>query len=79
MKGELKYPTPKKRAGIFSVKYNPGSTLGWSRRTNVSDCELASTEETHGRSLERHLNRKYFSLVDDGGKAITFPEWETLV
>ena len=28
------------------------------------------------KSLERHL--KYFGLVDDGGKAITFPEWATL-
>jgi len=27
-------------------------------------------EMTYGRSLERHL--KYFGLVDDGGKAITF-------
>ena len=31
---------------------------------------------TYGRSLERHL--KYSGLVDDGGKAITFSEWETL-
>ena len=31
---------------------------------------------TYGRSLERHL--KYFGLVDDGGKAITFSEWATL-
>ena len=29
-----------------------------------------------GRSLERHL--KYFGLVDDSGKAISFPEWATL-
>ena len=28
------------------------------------------------RTLERHL--KYFGLVDDGGKAITFLEWATL-
>ena len=33
-------------------------------------------EMTCGRSLERHL--KYFGLVDDGGKAITFLEWATL-
>ena len=33
-------------------------------------------EMTHGRSLERHL--KYFGLVDDSGKAITFSEWATL-
>ena len=31
---------------------------------------------TYGRSLERHL--KYFGLVDDGGKAISFSEWATL-
>ena len=31
---------------------------------------------TYGRSLERHL--KYFGLVDDGGKAITFSESATL-
>ena len=31
---------------------------------------------TYGRSLERRL--KYFGLVDDGGKAITFSEWATL-
>jgi len=31
---------------------------------------------TYGRSLELHL--KYFGLVDDGGKAITFSEWATL-
>ena len=30
----------------------------------------------NGRSLERRL--KYFGLVDDGGKAITFSEWATL-
>ena len=29
---------------------------------------------TYGRSLERHL--KYFGLVDDGGKVISFSEWE---
>jgi len=29
-----------------------------------------------GRYLERHL--KYFGLVDDSGKAITFSEWATL-
>ena len=28
-----------------------------------------------GRSLERHL--KYFGLVDDGGKVISFSEWAT--
>ena len=33
-------------------------------------------EMTYGRSLERHL--KYFGLVDDGGKAITFSVWATL-
>jgi len=33
-------------------------------------------EMTYGRSLERHL--KYFGLMDDGGKAITFSEWATL-
>ena len=31
---------------------------------------------TYGRSLERHL--KYFGLVYDSGKAITFSEWATL-
>ena len=31
---------------------------------------------TYGRSLERHL--KHFGLMDDGGKAITSSEWETL-
>jgi hypothetical protein len=31
---------------------------------------------TYGRSQERHL--KYFDLVDDGGKAITFSEWAPL-
>jgi hypothetical protein len=33
-------------------------------------------EMTYGRSLERHL--KYFGLVDDSGKAISFSEWATL-
>ena len=31
---------------------------------------------TYGRSLERHL--KYFGLVDDSGKAISFSDWATL-
>jgi len=31
---------------------------------------------TYGRSLERHL--KYFGLMDDSGKAISFSEWATL-
>ena len=31
---------------------------------------------TYGRSLERQL--KYFDLVDDSGKAISFSEWATL-
>ena len=33
-------------------------------------------EMTYGRSLERHL--RYFGLVDDSGKAISFSEWATL-
>ena len=31
---------------------------------------------TYGRSLERHL--RYFGLVNDSGKAISFSEWATL-
>ena len=37
----------------------------------VHEPRIAGGQEiTYGRSLERHL--KYFGLVDDGGKAITF-------
>jgi len=43
----------------------------------VHEPRIAGGQEiTYGRYLERHL--KYFGLVDDGGKAITFPEWATL-
>ena len=43
----------------------------------VHEPRIAGGQEmTHGRSLERHL--KYFGLVDDGGKVITFSEWATL-
>jgi hypothetical protein len=43
----------------------------------VHEPRIAGGQEmTYCRSLERHL--KYFRLVDDGGKAITFSEWATL-
>ena len=43
----------------------------------VHERRIAGGQEmAYGRSLERHL--KYFGLVDDGGKAITCSEWETL-
>jgi len=47
--------------------------LSWVHEPRIA----GGQEMTYGRSLERHL--KYFGLVDDGGKAITFKEWATLV
>ena len=46
--------------------------LSWVHEPRIA----GGQEMTYGRSLERHL--KYFGLVDDGGKAITSSEWETL-
>ena len=46
--------------------------LSWVHEPRIA----GGQEMTYGRSLERHL--KYFGLVDDGGKAITFSEWATL-
>jgi hypothetical protein len=46
--------------------------LSWVHKPRIT----GGQEVTYGRSLERHL--KCFGLVDDGGKAITFSEWETL-
>ena len=43
--------------------------LSWVHEPRIA----GGQEMTYGRSLERHL--KYFGLVDDGGKAITFSEW----
>jgi len=43
----------------------------------VHEQRIAGDQEmTYGRSLERHL--KYFGLVDDGGKAITFSPWRRM-
>jgi len=82
-----------KRVGVFSVEYYLASrTLLWAGHVErmpksrlprrpilswVHEPRIAGGQEmTYGRSLERHL--KYFGLVDDGGKAITFSEWATL-
>ena len=46
--------------------------LSWVQEPRVA----GGQELTYGRPLERHL--KYFGLLDDGGKAITFSEWATL-
>ena len=46
------------------------------RNTLARRAQETEQEMTYGRSLERHL--KYFGLVDDSGKAITFSEWATL-
>ena len=46
--------------------------LSWVHEPRIA----GGQEMSYGRSLERHL--KYFGLVDDGGKAITFSEWATL-
>jgi hypothetical protein len=40
--------------------------LSWVHEPRIA----GGQEMTYGRSLERHL--KYFGLMDDGGKAITF-------
>ena len=45
--------------------------LSWVHEPRIE----GSQEMTYGRSLERHL--KYFGLVDDGGKVISFSEWAT--
>jgi len=82
-----------KRTGVFSIEYYLASrTLLWAGHVArmpksrlpkrlmlswVHEPRIAGGQEmTNGRSLERHL--KYFGLVDDGGKAITFSEWATL-
>jgi len=82
-----------KRTGVFSIEYYLASrTLLWAvhvarmPRSRLPERLMLSwvheprtaggQEMTYGRSQERHL--KYFDLVDDGGKAITFSEWATL-
>ena len=82
-----------KRTDVFSIEhYLASRTLLWAGHVApmprsrlpkrpmlswVHEPRIAGGQEmTCGRSLERHL--KYFGLVDDGGKAITFSEWATL-
>ena len=61
-------------------RFRQATSLKWSRLGLISwvhEPRIAGGQEmTYGRSLERHL--KYFGLVDDGGKAITFSEWAAL-
>jgi hypothetical protein len=82
-----------KRTGVFSIEhYLASRTLLWAGHVArmpksrlpkrlmlswVHEPRIEGGQEmTYGRSLERHL--KYFGLVDDGGKAISFSEWATL-
>ena len=46
--------------------------LSWVHEPSIE----GGQEMAYGRSLERHL--KYFGLVDDSGKAISFSEWAAL-
>ena len=82
-----------KRTGVFSIEhYLASRTLLWAGHVArmpksrlpkrlmlswVHEPRIEGGQEmTYGRSLERHL--KYFGLVDDGGKVISFSEWATL-
>jgi len=90
---QISSASSQKRTGVFLVEYYLASrTLLWASHVArmpksrllkrpilswVHEPRIAGGQEmTYGRSLERHL--KYFGLVDDGGKAITSSEWETL-
>jgi len=81
-----------KRTGVFSIEhYLASRTLLWAGHVArmpksrlpkrlmlswVHEPRIEGGQEmTYGRSLERHL--KYFGLVDDGGKVISFSEWAT--
>ena len=53
------------------VLANAAGLLSWVHEPRIE----GGQKMTYGRSLERHL--KYFGLVDDGGKVISFSEWAT--